>query len=134
MGARMHFDGAAGMSRNIRFLATQFPSLSERALETEAIIEKKEVVRSTPMKTGALRSTIRHEVLPRKRMGRELTVAIIAGGPVAPYAIVVHEDPDAFHPIGQWKYIEDPLNRSTPYLRGRISGRINMRLAALRRR
>lgn len=133
MGARMHFTGTGEMSRRMRFLATEFPNLSEKALVTEALIEKREVIKSTPIKTGKLRSTIRHEVLARKRMGRELAVAIVAGGPAAPYAIVVHEDPDAYHPIGQWKYIEEPLNRSTPYLKGRIASRIAMRLAVLRR-
>lgn len=29
----------------------------------------------------------------------------------AHYAIYVHEDPFAFHPIGKWKYLEDPVRR-----------------------
>ncbi len=29
----------------------------------------------------------------------------------AKYAVFVHEDPWAFHPIGKWRYLADPLRR-----------------------
>lgn len=34
-----------------------------------------------------------------------------AAGYRAHYAVYVHEDPFAFHPIGKWKYLEDPIRR-----------------------
>ena len=40
-------------------------------------------------------------------------------GYAAPYAIYVHEDPFADHPIGKWKFLEDPLRRGRGYM-GRL--------------
>jgi hypothetical protein len=32
-------------------------------------------------------------------------------GYAAQYAVFVHEDPFAFHPIGKWHFLTDPLKR-----------------------
>jgi hypothetical protein len=53
----------------------------------------------------------------------------VAGGPAAPYAIFVHEDPDAIHKVGQWKYIESVVKESVPYMAVRIARRIDLNKA-----
>ncbi len=45
----------------------------------------------------------------RSLKGRK-TLAVQAGYR-AHYAVFVHEDPWAFHPIGKWRYLADPLRR-----------------------
>jgi hypothetical protein len=42
------------------------------------------------------------------------------------YAIVVHEDLEAFHKVGQAKYLESVLQESAPYLLERIANRIKL--------
>lgn len=83
-----------------------------------------EVVAETPVETGALRSTER--VVGPEIRGNQIDVSIVAGGPVAPHAYWVHEDPDAYHPIGDWKYIERPLGAASPFMGGRIAKRIDL--------
>jgi hypothetical protein len=82
------------------------------------------VIAETPVETGALRST-EHVVGPEIR-GNQIDVSIVAGGPVAEHAYIVHEDPDAYHPIGDWKYIERPLAEWSPHMGGHIARRIDL--------
>lgn len=42
----------------------------------------------------------------------------------APYAIYVHEDPDAFHPIGEYKFLEKPARQYAVHLRWLIFKRL----------
>jgi hypothetical protein len=44
---------------------------------------------------------------------------MIYGGPSAPYALEQHETPWYRHPVGQWKYLEQPMKEaSASLLRG----------------
>jgi len=95
-----------------------------RALYIETEIELKEVKRRTPVDTGELRAS-EHTVGPIRRW-RNIYTEIVAGGPAAPYAIYVHEDPDAFHKVGQWKYIESVLFESRPFMAARVAKRIEL--------
>lgn len=54
---------------------------------------------------------------------------IVAGGPSAPYAIYVHEDLEAFHKVGQAKYIESVLMESRPFMAARVAKRIDLNKA-----
>jgi hypothetical protein len=54
---------------------------------------------------------------------------IVAGGPAAPYAIYVHEDLEAIHPVGQAKFIESVLLESRPFMAARIAKRIDLNRA-----
>jgi len=60
-----------------------------------------------PVDTGALRAS--GFVQPPIIDDRSISVALSYGGPAVDYALVVHENPDARHPHGQWKYLETPL-------------------------
>jgi hypothetical protein len=96
------------------------------ALREEAEIEATEAKRRTPVDTGTLRSTI--TVAPVRLRGRTYTTAIEAGGPAAPYAVIVHENLEAFHKVGQAKYIESVLNESAPYMLLRVARNVHRRL------
>lgn len=99
-----------------------------RALYVETEIETKEAKRRTPVDKGPLRASV-HTVGPIREW-RSVYTEIVAGGPSAPYAIYVHEDPDAFHPVGQWKYIESVIMESRPYMATRVAKRIDLNRAA----
>lgn len=97
------------------------------AVMEEAKIEVLECKRRVPIDTGDLRNTI-HAEGPFK--GRNsVYAAIVAGGPTAPYAWWVHEDLEAFHRVGQAKYIESVLRESYRFMLERIAKRINIRKA-----
>jgi hypothetical protein len=46
------------------------------------------------------------------------------GGQAAPYAVIVHEDQTAHHPIGKAKFLEDSFNEKLPDLPEKIADRI----------
>ena len=125
--ARAKLTGAAAYRKKLQTLQKKFPDEVKRALYVETEIEVKEVKRRTPVDTGNLRASI-HQVGPT-REGRRVFTKIVAGGTAAPYAIYVHEDPDAFHKVGQWKYLESVILESRPFLAQRIAKRIELNRA-----
>lgn len=57
----------------------------------------------TPRDTGALRNS-GNVSLPSNGV-----VEVYFGGPAAPYAYIVHENPNARHPVGNYKYLENAV-------------------------
>lgn len=112
------------LMRNLRSLRTKGPSEAARALYVETEIEATECKRVTPVDTGNLRDTVM-AVGPYEE-GNKIFTLVVAGGPAAPYALYVHEDLDAFHSVGQAKYIEQPLFQSAPFMAERVARRINL--------
>ena len=55
------------------------------------------------------REKLTRQLQQRSLKGRK-TLAVQFGFR-AQYAVYVHEDPFAFHPIGKWRYLADPLRR-----------------------
>lgn len=118
-----------GIKRNtlgpgLRNVALKYPDVLAQALRAETEVETTEVKRRTPVDTGTLKGTIHAE--GPFRQGRRIYATIVAGGPAAPYAIYVHEDPDAHHPVGQWKYIESVLMESRAYFAQRVARRAQL--------
>lgn len=116
------------MVRNLRVMAKKYPDeVIARAMYEEMSIDVTEMKKRTPVDTtpnaphpGNLRNSI-HLEGPEKQ-GRMLII-IVATGTQAPYAIFVHENPDAFHPVGEWKFMESVLNESRPHMGSRIARR-----------
>jgi len=103
------------------------PHEVSEALYQEAEIERKESMRRTPVDTGALRAS--HET-SRPEMGWEgWEVTISVGGPAAPYAVYVHEDMEAFHHVGQAKFLESTIKESAPHMAKRVANRIDLNKA-----
>jgi hypothetical protein len=110
--------------RRLVTAAHRMPDAAGRAMYEELEIEMAEMKAQTPVDTGALRST--GHVEPPVISGREIRVDLGFGGPAAPYAVIVHEDLDAHHPVGNAKYVERPLLESAPFLPERIGRRLNL--------
>lgn len=136
MGAKL--DGAEAFRRNLARFSKAFPDEVASALYVEAQIEATEVKKRTPVwnsdrplprgvVAGALRASVR--VVGPTRQGSRIFVLVAAGGPSAPYAIFVHEDLDAFHKIGQAKYLESVILESRSYMAARVAKRIDLKRA-----
>lgn len=119
--------GAKEMRAKLARLRERFPDEIGLALRQETEVEATEVKKRTPVDTGALRASVHVEGPFRE--GRRVWTEIVAGGPAAPYAIYVHEDPDALHKVGQWKYIESVIQESTPFMSARLARRIDLNRA-----
>ena len=63
---------------------------------------KRESLKICPIDTGALRKSI------RVRTGGRKEHPYLDVSYNMPYAVYVHEDPVPFHPIGQYKFLEQP--------------------------
>ncbi len=115
------------MAAKVRRLAKKFPDEVIRALYIETEIETTEAKRRTPVDKGPLRASVHQEGPTRK--GRAIGTMIVAGGPAAPYAIYVHEDLEAEHPVGQAKFIESVIMEVRPHLAARLAKRIELHRA-----
>lgn len=110
--------GLDEVAARVEALARQYPEAARRALREEAEIEMTEAKRRTPVRTGALRSSGRVE--------EDLQQAIVYlrfGNNAVTYAVEVHENLEAFHRVGQSKFLESVLLESAPYLAERIARR-----------
>ncbi len=119
--------GYLEMRKRLERLKKKFPDEVLRALYIETEIEVTEVKRRTPVDTGELRASI-HQKGP-VREWRKISTLIVAGGPAAPYAYRVHEDLEAFHTVGQAKYIESVILESRAFLGQRLANRIELNRA-----
>jgi hypothetical protein len=120
--------GVAQMTTRLKSLAAKFPDRVGAAIYQEAQIEKTEAQRRTPVEFGTLRASAM--VSPPRRSGRNISVTISFGGAAAAYAVYVHENLDAFHKIGQAKYLESVLNESRSHMAVRIARRVHLNRTA----
>jgi hypothetical protein len=95
---------------------------SKKALYIEALKIMAVSIMRTPVDTGALRAS--HSVSRPETNGDDTSVTISVGGPSAPYAIYVHENLEAHHPVGQAKFLESAILEA----RGEIGQNIIMRI------
>jgi hypothetical protein len=108
-------------------VAAAFPAQAGAALRAEAEIEMTEAKLRTPVKTGALRGS-GTVVGPVEDDGAQVVV-LAFGTPVsvsAAYAVEVHENLEAFHRVGQAKFLESVILESAPYLAQRVAERIQL--------
>ncbi len=98
-----------------------------------------------PVDQGTLRST--GHVEPPSVSGMRAEITMGYGGPAAPYALAVHENPRAgktggLSPTGKpyehwartggWKYLETPLKESTGSIADKIKARVEAAQAGLK--
>ena len=120
----------SGVRAALRQLVQNMPGQVERALEAEAEIEMAEAKRRTPVRFGPLRASGHVDKAVRGGFGGdEISVTLGFGGPSVPYAAIVHEDLEAFHDVGQAKYLEGPLLESAPFMGQRIAKRLDLNAA-----
>lgn len=116
--------GTEALRAKLQNLAARMPTAVGDALYQEAQIEMTEAKRRTPVDTGALRAS--GMVHQPQMLGRDISVALTFGSVAIGYAVRVHEDLDAFHTVGQAKFLESTLNESRAHLPSRIARRIDL--------
>lgn len=124
MSVRFRLKGQDAMARRLKKVVDLVPSEVAKAMYLEMEIEATECKERTPVDTGALRAS-EHVTLPEQGL-KKISVSIVAGGATAPYAIKVHEDLEAHHPVGQAKFIESVLDESAPFMAERIARRVDL--------
>jgi len=101
-----------------------------RALAAEVYREGTNIIAASqplvPVATGTLRGTA-YVTIPDIQ-GNKVTVHIGYGGPSAPYALYVHENMMAHHPVGQAKYLEQPFNEALPGMPDRLKSGVVRRV------
>lgn len=98
-----------------------------RAAAARALYQEGELIATrsrdlTPVDTGALRGST--HVAGPEQAGPLTIVTVAVGGPAAPYAIYVHEDMEARHPVGQAKFLEVAALEAAPELSARVAARV----------
>lgn len=79
-----------------------------------------------PVKTGALRGS--GYVAEPERVGDTVRVEMGFGGPAAPYALIVHEDLNAFHKVGEALFMAQPFRWAITGMSQRIADGLRRRL------
>lgn len=110
------------LSAGLRQHARDFRVAMERAGEEFGEIELAEMKDLTPVRYGDLVASGHIEVFWRNMT---LVIRFIFD---MPYAVYVHEDLEAFHAIGQAKFVEQPLNESKPFVMPRIAASLKRQL------
>lgn len=113
--------GIAEFERKIRNAARTKSMQVGQAMKEEFEIEKLESMKRTPVDTGDLRDS--HEVKGPIIRKDSIRVELHAGDGLG-YAVRVHEDLEAFHRVGQAKFMESTLNESAPYMLRRVAARV----------
>ncbi len=116
--------GFAALTQKLAKLGQEAMGQAAAALYQEGLVEMKESMRRTPVETGTLRAS--HETSRPVIAGRDVSVRIAVGGPAAPYALIVHENLEADHPVGQAKFLESTILESAPYLAERVAKRMDL--------
>ena len=119
--------GTKELEAKLKAIAAAMPSKIGVALYREAQIEMTESKKRVPVDTGALRSS--GVVQKPVSDGNATSVTLGYGGPSVDYAFKVHEDLEAFHKVGQAKYLESVLMESAPNLLQRIANRLDVMAA-----
>jgi len=112
-------EGVAGVLAVLDRLAKSTPGAIGGGLFREAQRVATASRHLTPVDTGALRAS--HDVDRPEYSGRDVSVRISVGGPAAKYALFVHENLQARHPVGQAKFLETALSEATPGMARRIA-------------
>lgn len=115
--------GQVPMEQKFRRIVKALPEETRRALLEDTEIDATECRKRVPVRFGNLKGTIHVE---DQSKGNQAKVAIVAGGPAAPYAVYVHEDLEAFHPNGEAKFIESVIKESAPHKLQRVAARIDL--------
>jgi len=112
------------MKARIAKAGKAFQTQMAGAVYQESAVELLEVIKRTPVKHGPLRAS-EHLEGPTWE-GNNVYCLIVAGGPSAPYAIYVHENDEAIHPVGQSHFISSVLEESRSFMAQRILKRMRL--------
>ena len=128
---RIEITGAAAIQARLQRLGTEAPQALGAALYRQGERIMTEAKRRTPVDTGTLKAS--GAVLQPVVRGREVTVTLGFGGPAVGYAIHVHENLTARHPVGQAKFLESALFEASRTLAADLARDLDAALARLGR-
>jgi hypothetical protein len=123
MSASVKVTGARQMIANLQQLARDAPRVMKKAVYEFAQTEMTEMKRLVPVDTGALRAS-GHIEQPVAHADGRITCTLGFGGTAVDYAVPVHEDLEAFHRVGQAKYVEQPLAESAAHFADRVAASV----------
>jgi hypothetical protein len=116
---------ASAMLSKISAVKKSLPLQVAKALYIEAQIEATESKKRTPVDTGNLRAStyVTEPIID----GDHISVSIVVGGVAAPYAVYVHENLEAFHEVGEAKFLESTLLESRQFIAARVAKRVSLK-------
>ena len=122
---------ASSAKASLTVAALLGPEVFNRALRGIVNDIKKDSMRRTPVKTGALRGS--HEVIGPIGTYPDIGFKIQVGGSAAPYAIFVHEvlPPAVHHPNGEAKFLENAVIEGTKDIEAKMEKAIYLIKAGL---
>ena len=116
--AKFTLVGSREMRARMEDVAKDARRAIKKAVHKFAQTEMREMKRLVPVDTGTLKNS--GYVDKPQENGSHITQELGFGGAAEEYAIVVHEDLEAWHENGQAKYVEQPLSESAPYFAARV--------------
>jgi hypothetical protein len=120
----LYIEGLDRLSRRLSARGDHMLRAGAAALYREGELMMTEAKLLTPVDKGALHNSgFAH---PPERVSWGYLVTIGFGGPAAPYALIVHEDLEAAHTVGQAKYLETAVLRALPGLAERIARELDV--------
>lgn len=147
---RVRWEGDDKLTQELRAQGRAAPSIFARAawavMNNNVLNPSRHLV---PVRDGILRSSATitpvGEVLSQASSGGVFQVIVGYGGPAAPYALAVHENPRAGRTggispmgapykkhakVGQWKYLEIPFFAAVPKMGHLIAERVRLAFKA----
>lgn len=114
MAIEIRITGIEAVNARLAVLAEQHRDAAVAALREEAETIMTTSKRLVPVDTGVLRESGFVDAVDEG-------VRLAYGGAASGYAIYVHENLEARHPVGQAKYLEQPVLEALPGLAGRVA-------------
>jgi hypothetical protein len=121
MSASFKLTGGEAMRAKLASEAERIRRQMEEGMRAEMEKVAERAREEVPVRTGALRDSIRVESSVE---GNQIEAAVVAGSEDAPYAVVVHEDLEAKHETGGAKFVARPLMASVPEILPGIAAKI----------
>lgn len=124
LSVNVQITGEDALLNSLRAFASQAGQAFAAALVQEAEVIMADAKARTPVDTGSLRGT--GHVQPPQGEGDETSVTMGFGGPAAEYAVFVHENLTAHHPVGEAKFLERAVLAAAPDLAKRLAARVRL--------
>ena len=145
MAGSVTVQGTKGILDALKALGEQaMPALGQSLYEEAEAVMATSKEQYVPVDTGVLRNT--GYVAAPEQLGPLVSVEVGFGGPAAPYALAVHENPRAgktggvspqgkpykhWARVGEWKYLETPMKAATAGLLDRLEAKLKAKVRAL---
>ena len=113
----------------LRRLGADIPKLGAGVIYREAERIMTDAKRRTPVETGALRAS--GQIQPPTTTPTTVSVAIGFGNSSTPYAIYVHENLRARHPVGEAKFLENAATAARRGLDARLAADLRVEVERL---